>query len=377
MSDGSDDDDNQRAPKRARSEDAAVAASAAVAADNDDIDASLRCAVCHDVLYRPRTLPCQHNFCGECVDNIVAQRPPEQKRVACPLCQAQHPLAAVQSAPVNTGLDDIIAASPSARSAHQRRAAERAQRQAEARADTDRRIAAIEREMAFLCGNTHGRAISLAALHHRVDNLRLLQADGVAAATTATISGLPFFALAASQLCALRPVPAPYESTASWFGASVAHVCGAPLLQQQHGFYPTESFRAVATNCITAMAQSERIVAVAAAAAGGGGGAAADNNKLRLRENAYRTFECLVWFAAQRLSAAPHDQTRLADLQAIVAATAVHARPGDTLLIKHPPLTLGNARRHCSHCVANGAACTCLVGCARGVYAACKERVDE
>jgi hypothetical protein len=371
MSDSSDDGE-QRAPKRARSEDAADAA----AADNDDIDASLRCAVCHDVLYRPRTLPCQHNFCGECVDEVVAQRPPESsKRVACPLCQAQHPLAAVQSAPVNTGLDDIIAASPSARGAHQRRAAERAQRQAEVRADTDRRIAAIEREMAFLCSNTHGRAISLAALHHRVDNLRLLQADGVVAAATTAISGLPFFALAVSQLCALRPVPAPYESSASWFGASVAHVCGAPLLQQQHGFYPTESFRAVATNCITAMAQSERIVAVAAAA--GGGAAAADNNKLRLRENAYRTFECLVWFAAQRLSAAPHDQTRLADLQAIVTATAVHARPGDTLLIKHPPLTLGNARRHCSHCVANGAACTCLVGCARGVYAACKERGDE
>ena len=41
------------------------------------------CAICHEGLRNPRTLPCFHSFCLACLDRAVKSAPP-----TCPLCRA-------------------------------------------------------------------------------------------------------------------------------------------------------------------------------------------------------------------------------------------------------------------------------------------------
>ncbi|XP_069180547.1 uncharacterized protein [Procambarus clarkii] len=65
------------------------------------------CSVCFnnygDTLLRPRTLPCGHTFCSQCIDNAI-----KNGQLNCPSCCAQHTATAATQFPINYGMEAFI-----------------------------------------------------------------------------------------------------------------------------------------------------------------------------------------------------------------------------------------------------------------------------
>ncbi|XP_062386316.1 E3 ubiquitin-protein ligase TRIM41-like isoform X2 [Sardina pilchardus] len=58
-------------------------------ADSMSLDEDLICAVCRDIFVEPVTLPCGHNYCEECVNQLKrSSTEDESRRYTCPLCLA-------------------------------------------------------------------------------------------------------------------------------------------------------------------------------------------------------------------------------------------------------------------------------------------------
>ena len=62
------------------------------------IEENLECTVCLEVLKDPRTLPCCHSFCKDCLEGVVktcrdeAPRDRPMREIPCPTCRATFPL---------------------------------------------------------------------------------------------------------------------------------------------------------------------------------------------------------------------------------------------------------------------------------------------
>ncbi|XP_069180673.1 tripartite motif-containing protein 59-like [Procambarus clarkii] len=65
------------------------------------------CSVCFnnydDTLLRPRTLPCGHTFCSQCIDNAM-----KNGQLSCPSCRAQHTATAATQFLINYGMEAFI-----------------------------------------------------------------------------------------------------------------------------------------------------------------------------------------------------------------------------------------------------------------------------
>ncbi|XP_069189657.1 uncharacterized protein [Procambarus clarkii] len=65
------------------------------------------CSVCFndygDNQLRPRTLPCGHTFCSQCIDNAI-----KNGQVTCPSCRAQHAATAATQFPISYGMEALI-----------------------------------------------------------------------------------------------------------------------------------------------------------------------------------------------------------------------------------------------------------------------------
>ena len=56
-----------------------------------DTEKILQCAICLEIFENPRTLPCSHTFCKECIENAVPVIQHEgQRGINCPLCRKFH-----------------------------------------------------------------------------------------------------------------------------------------------------------------------------------------------------------------------------------------------------------------------------------------------
>ncbi|XP_069193777.1 tripartite motif-containing protein 5-like isoform X3 [Procambarus clarkii] len=65
------------------------------------------CSVCFNNYdanqLRPRTLPCGHTFCSQCIDNGI-----KNGQLTCPSCRAQHAATAATQFPINYGMEALI-----------------------------------------------------------------------------------------------------------------------------------------------------------------------------------------------------------------------------------------------------------------------------
>ncbi|XP_069183413.1 tripartite motif-containing protein 59-like [Procambarus clarkii] len=65
------------------------------------------CSVCFnnydDNQLRPRTLPCGHTFCSQCIDNAI-----KNGQLTCPSCRAEHAATAATQFPINYGMEALI-----------------------------------------------------------------------------------------------------------------------------------------------------------------------------------------------------------------------------------------------------------------------------
>ncbi|XP_069161754.1 uncharacterized protein [Procambarus clarkii] len=65
------------------------------------------CSVCYnnydDSRLRPRTLPCGHTFCSQCIDNAI-----ENGQLTCPNCRAQHAATAATRFPISYAVEALV-----------------------------------------------------------------------------------------------------------------------------------------------------------------------------------------------------------------------------------------------------------------------------
>nr|XP_045595395.1 E3 ubiquitin-protein ligase BRE1-like [Procambarus clarkii] len=65
------------------------------------------CSVCYndydDNQLRPRTLPCGHTFCSQCIDNAI-----ENGQLTCPNCRAQHAATAATQFPISYAVEAFV-----------------------------------------------------------------------------------------------------------------------------------------------------------------------------------------------------------------------------------------------------------------------------
>ncbi|XP_020912396.2 E3 ubiquitin-protein ligase TRIM71 isoform X1 [Exaiptasia diaphana] len=61
---------------------------AASSSFTEDLKAQLTCAICNDIFTDPRTLPCLHTFCFNCIKGWNEACQIERKRLRCPTCRA-------------------------------------------------------------------------------------------------------------------------------------------------------------------------------------------------------------------------------------------------------------------------------------------------
>ncbi|XP_069161508.1 tripartite motif-containing protein 59-like [Procambarus clarkii] len=65
------------------------------------------CSVCYndydDNQLQPRTLPCGHTFCSQCIDNAI-----KNGQLNCPSCRAEHAATAATLFPINYGMEALI-----------------------------------------------------------------------------------------------------------------------------------------------------------------------------------------------------------------------------------------------------------------------------
>ena len=50
------------------------------------------CSICMEVFVDPQKLPCDHSFCGGCVEPLK-----QGSRIECPLCRAVHDVSRIRS----------------------------------------------------------------------------------------------------------------------------------------------------------------------------------------------------------------------------------------------------------------------------------------
>ncbi|XP_069192069.1 tripartite motif-containing protein 59-like [Procambarus clarkii] len=65
------------------------------------------CSVCYndydDNQLRPRTLPCGHTFCSQCIDNAI-----KNGQLTCPSCRGQHAATAATQFPISYGMEALV-----------------------------------------------------------------------------------------------------------------------------------------------------------------------------------------------------------------------------------------------------------------------------
>jgi DNA-binding beta-propeller fold protein YncE len=45
-----------------------------------------QCGICHQIFQTPKTLPCQHTFCGQCLDKFLQNKKSKNQCLSCPRC---------------------------------------------------------------------------------------------------------------------------------------------------------------------------------------------------------------------------------------------------------------------------------------------------
>ncbi|XP_069192070.1 tripartite motif-containing protein 59-like [Procambarus clarkii] len=74
---------------------------------DDDDNKPEECSVCYndydDNQLRPRTLPCGHTFCSQCIDNAI-----KNGQLTCPSCRGQHAATAATQFPISYGIKALV-----------------------------------------------------------------------------------------------------------------------------------------------------------------------------------------------------------------------------------------------------------------------------
>ena len=80
----------------------------AVEKDWQQIEEEITCSICGDLFTDPKTIPCLHTFCKQCIERSIESNKKLATIVCCPLCRASLPQDEMASIPTNFGVSRLV-----------------------------------------------------------------------------------------------------------------------------------------------------------------------------------------------------------------------------------------------------------------------------
>ena len=88
-----------------------MAGGGAVAVEKEwkQIEEEITCSICGDLFTDPKTIPCLHTFCKQCIEKSIESNKKMASVICCPLCRAALPQDyEISSVPTNFNINRLI-----------------------------------------------------------------------------------------------------------------------------------------------------------------------------------------------------------------------------------------------------------------------------
>ena len=72
------------------------------------IEEEITCSTCGDLFTDPKTIPCLHTFCKQCIEKSIESNKKMASVVCCPLCRAPLPRDDMSSVPTNFTINRLV-----------------------------------------------------------------------------------------------------------------------------------------------------------------------------------------------------------------------------------------------------------------------------
>ena len=83
-------------------------ASGGVEKEWQQIEEEITCSICGDLFTDPKTIPCLHTFCKQCIEKSIESNKKMASVVCCPLCRAPLPRDDMSSVPTNFTINRLV-----------------------------------------------------------------------------------------------------------------------------------------------------------------------------------------------------------------------------------------------------------------------------
>ena len=72
------------------------------------IEEEITCSICGDLFTDPKTIPCLHTFCKQCIEKSIESNKKMASTVCCPLCRTPLPRDDMSSVPTNFTINRLV-----------------------------------------------------------------------------------------------------------------------------------------------------------------------------------------------------------------------------------------------------------------------------
>ena len=72
------------------------------------IEEEITCSICGDLFTDPKTIPCLHTFCKQCIEKSIESNKKMSSVVCCPLCRTSLPRDDISSVPTNFTINRLV-----------------------------------------------------------------------------------------------------------------------------------------------------------------------------------------------------------------------------------------------------------------------------
>ena len=83
-------------------------ASGGIEKEWQQIEEEITCSICGDLFTDPKTIPCLHTFCKQCIEKSIESNKKMASVVCCPLCRAPLPRDDMSSVPTNFTINRLV-----------------------------------------------------------------------------------------------------------------------------------------------------------------------------------------------------------------------------------------------------------------------------
>jgi hypothetical protein len=75
----------------------------------NDLKKQFECAICSETFQKPKSLPCLHTFCEDCLDELLQTQKSKKLPLSCPYCKKEYPnISTVKDLPINFLIESTV-----------------------------------------------------------------------------------------------------------------------------------------------------------------------------------------------------------------------------------------------------------------------------